>query len=160
MKEKIKDLPDQDHVMRYVPWTKLRRDEDENVVGFLPEAFQLRLDAETCSIEEYLSVNWIEYQNGAWVNRIRASVRAIRGARRSVGGKSAYAIGNVGKIKEVCVSNGIKVRVVHEPENNNPAHSAIRRLPRDDLSLLAALADDVFTDIVRNADVPPEEPNN
>jgi hypothetical protein len=35
MQAKITNLPDEDHVMRYVPWKKLRRDEDDNVLGFL-----------------------------------------------------------------------------------------------------------------------------
>jgi hypothetical protein len=48
------------------------------------------------------------------------------------------------------------VRVVHEPDlPKNPGHSAIRRLPRDDLNLLDALAADAFTDRVKNIDIPP-----
>jgi hypothetical protein len=55
---KGKNLPDEDHVVRYVPWGRLRRDEDENVLGFLPQAFQLRQE------EDYLSVNWLQYYDG------------------------------------------------------------------------------------------------
>jgi hypothetical protein len=58
MKAKVTNLPDEDHVMRYVSWARLRRDEDDNILGFLGAAFQLRPD------EESLSVNWLEYFDG------------------------------------------------------------------------------------------------
>jgi len=133
--------------MRYVPWTKLRRDEDDNVLGALPQAFQLRPE------EEALSVNWIEYFSDP-ATRIRDSVWAMRKAM-GVGKKSNFAIGNVGKIKATCLaSGGIRVRIVYEPKDNEPAHSAIRRVPRDDLSILAALADEAFAEMVRKVDVP------
>lgn len=146
MKAKGMNLPDEDHVMRYVPWARLRKDEDENVIGFLPHAFELRPE------EESLSVNWLEYFNGDREDRIRDSVKMFRNTRK-VGKKSAFGIGNVGQIKETCGANGALVRIVYEPEANNQAHSAIRRLPRDDLSLLEALAADAFGELVRNVDV-------
>jgi hypothetical protein len=146
MSARITNLPDEDHVMRYVPWGKLRRDEDDNVLGFLPQAFQLRPD------EEALSVNWIEYFSDPATRR-RDSVWAMRRAM-GVGAKSAFAIGNVGRIKTTCLASGVKVRIVHEPKDNEPAHSAIRRVPRDDLNLLAALADEAFAEMMRNTDIP------
>lgn len=146
MPKKITNLPDEDHVMRHVPWKKLRRDEDDNVLGFLPQAFELRPD------EEALSVNWVEFFSDP-ATRVRDSVWAMRKAR-DAGGKSAFGIGNVGKIKETCLARGIRVRILHEPRGNEPAHAGIRRLPPDDLTLLAALAEDAFTEMVRNADIP------
>ena len=146
MKANGSNLPDTDHVMRYVPWARLRKDENENVIGILPQAFELRPE------EESLSVNWLEYFDGDRGRRIRDSVEMFR-STRNVGKKSAFGIGNVGKIKETCGANGASVRVVYEPETNNPAHSAIRRLPRDDLVLLEVLAADTFVELVRNADV-------
>lgn len=75
---------------------------------------------------------------------------------RDLGAKSLFAIGNVGKIKSTCLAAGSRVRITHEPREGNPAHSGIRRLPRGDLTLLAALADDAFTGMVRNADIEAE----
>jgi hypothetical protein len=135
--------------MRSVSWGRLRRDEDDNVLGFLPQAFQLRSD------DEYLSVNWIEYHDGDRTAQTQASVWAMR-RERDVGAKSAFAVGNVGKLKSIALVNDSRVRITHEPRKGNPAHSGIRRLPRDDLTLLAALADDAFTEMVENADVPAE----
>lgn len=144
------NLPDEDHVIRYVPWGRLRRDDDDNVLGFLPQAFQRREG------EEYLSVNWVEFYEGIRAARVCLSVWALRDCRK-VGAKSAFAIGNVRQVKEVCQEAGAGVRIVHEPdEPTNPAHSAIRRLPREDLILLAALAEDAFTERVNNADIPPK----
>ena len=146
MSRKITNLPDEDHVMRHVPWGKLRKDEDDNVLGFLPQAFQLRPD------EESLSVNWMEFFTDP-ATRARDLVWAMRKAR-DIGGKSAFGIANVGKIKETCLACGVKVRIVHEPKDNEPAHAGCRRLPKDDLILLEALAQDAFTQMVQNADIP------
>lgn len=146
MKKRGMHLPDEDHVMRYVPWARLRKDENENVLGFLWQAFELRPD------EEELSVNWLEYFDGDRDHRIRESVKLLR-ATRNVGAKSAYGIGNVEKIKLTCSESGAQVRIVYAPENGNPAHSVIRRLPRDDSGLLEALATDVFVDLVCNASI-------
>jgi hypothetical protein len=148
---KGKNLPDKDHVIRYVPWGRLRKDEDENVLGFLPQAFQLRPE------EQYLSINWLQYYDGDRETQIRLSVWAMRGSfAKPLGAKSAFAIGNVAEVKETCHAFGNRVRVVHEPEPNNPGHSAIRQLLRDDLSLLEALAADAFTERVSNSDIPPK----
>jgi len=148
---KGKNLPDKDHVIRYVPWGRLLKDEDENVLGFLWHAFQLRPE------EDYLSVNWLEFYDGDRETQIRLSVWEIRVSfKKPLGVKSAFAIGNVAQVKETCQAAGSRVRVVHEPEPNNPGHSGIRQLLRDDLSLLEALAADAFTERVNNADIPPK----
>ena len=86
MQAKITNLPDDDHVMRYVPWGKLRRDGDDNVLGFLGEAFKLKPD------EDSLSVNWLEYFEGDRDAKIQASVRTFR-STLTVGTKSAFGIG-------------------------------------------------------------------
>jgi hypothetical protein len=144
---KITNLPNEDHVMRYVPWTKLRKDEDDKVLGFLGEAFKLKPD------EEYLSVNWLEYFEGDREKKIRASVRTFR-STLTVGTKSAFGIGNVDKIKATCRARGATVRIVYEPTDDNKSHSAIRRIPRDDAILLDALAADAFAELVHNAAIP------
>jgi hypothetical protein len=141
------NLPNDDHVMRYVPWGRLRRDGDDNVLGFLPEAFQRREN------EDSLSVNWLEHFAGDRDSQITASVRMFRNSI-TVGTKSAFGIANVGKIKDVCRDNGATVRIIYEPTDSNPGHAGIRRLPRDDLSLLEALAADAFVELVHNAAIP------
>jgi hypothetical protein len=141
------NLPDEDHVMRYVPWGKLRKDEDDNVLGFLGEAFRRRPD------EEALSVNWLEYFEGEREAKIEASAKTFRTTLK-VGPKSAFGIGNVARIKEVCRARGASVRIVYEPQDKNKSHSGIRRLPRDDDILLDTLAADAFLELKHNADIP------
>ena len=139
-------LPDQDHVIRHVPWARLRKDEDDNILGFLPQAFALR------PIEDSISVNWLEYFDGDHATRTKKAIQGLR-ITKPIGGKSAFGIGNVGNIKEICKKNGALVRIVYAPTNGNPPHSAIRHLPRDDLSLLKALVTDAFCEFVLNADI-------
>jgi hypothetical protein len=147
MQAKVANLPNEDHVMRYVSWTKLRRDERDNVLGFLGEAFKRKPD------EDSLSVNWLEHFDGDREAQIQASVRTFR-RTITVGTKSAFGIGNVGKIKEVCRDRGASVRIVYEPTDDNKSHSGIRRLPRDDSILLDALAADAFAELIHNTAIP------
>lgn len=147
MLKKGKDLPDEHHVIRHVPWTKLRKDEDENVIGFLPQAFELRPD------ETYLSVNWLEYFDGDQQQRIQEAVRAYR-KNAHVRKKAVFGVANVGKVKEICHSTGATaVRIVYAPTIDHPSHAAITNTPRDDLALLDAMALDAFVEAVRNANV-------
>lgn len=155
MIKKFDNLPDEDKVIRNVPWKKLRRDEDENVIGLLPIAFELRPDKESSTgWEESLSVNWAGYFVDPETS-VRDCIWAMRRARPP-GGKSAFAIGKVGVIKQVCSARGSRVRVIYEPEQGNPSHAGIRRLPPNDLSLMDALAAEAFAEMVMNGDIPQE----
>ncbi|MBI3186345.1 MAG: hypothetical protein HYZ31_00585 [Gammaproteobacteria bacterium] len=142
-------LPDDNHVMRFVPYKKLMLDEHENIIGFLPQAFELRPE------ERGLSVNWLEYFKGSDQFNVQSSISVFRKTRK-VGAKSAFGIGNVKNIQDTCASCGArKVRIVHEPViPDNESHSIIIRLPQDDLLLLAALAEDAFTRIELSAEAP------
>ncbi len=71
----------------------------------------------------------------------------------SVGGKSAFGIANISKLKEVCHEFDVRVRIVSEPTDDNPSHALIRRLPADDLDLFDAIAADAFVEVVHNASV-------
>ena len=88
MKAKVTNLPDEDHVMRYVSWARLRRDEVTTRSVFAEQAFQLKPD------EELLSVNWLEYFGGDRDTKIRMSVKIFR-ETITVGTKSAFGIGHV-----------------------------------------------------------------
>lgn len=147
MLKKGKDLPDEHHVIRHVPWSKLRKDEDENVIGFLPQAFELRPD------EGYLSVNWLEYFDGDHQQRIQAAVKAYR-ENAHVRRRAVFGVARVAKVKEICHSSGAAtVRIVYAPTVDHPSHAAITNTPRDDLALLDAMARDAFVEAVRNIDV-------
>ncbi len=157
MLKKNDPLPDKDRIVRNVPWKRLLRDDEENVLGFLGIAFELRRNETTSTgFEQSLSVNWLEYFTDP-ETRIRDCVWAMRKARK-LGSKSAFAVGQVGKVKQVCLERGLKVRVIYEPEDGNLSHAGIRRLPPNDLSLMDALATEAFAsaEMVLNSDIPKE----
>jgi len=141
-------IPDEDHVMRYVSYNRLEKDEDGNPTGdFLPQAFELRKG------EKGLSVNWLEYFKGPRNKKIESSVRKFR-ETISVGKTSAFGISNVKKILDICVEYGAnKVRVLLEEEDDNKSHSVIVRLPQDDEDLCESLAVHAFVECVFNLDI-------
>ena len=132
----ISNLPDDDHILRLVPWARVRKDEDDNVTGILGEAFRLK------DGEQALSVNWLERLPGELDERLRATARLIRDTQESkkIGAKSRLAQLQVGMTKQLAATKGAKIRIVHEPIDGNEPHSGIRQLPRDDLELLEVLA--------------------
>lgn len=136
------------HVIRYVPWARLRKDEDDNVLGVLSAAFRLR-DEET-----FLSATWAEHFDGAHDEQVEAGIRAIRGSKLKVKPKSGFAVGRVAEIDGACRGYGHKVRFLHEREDDNEAHAALRRWPREAEELFELLAEEAWCRTIRNADVP------
>ena len=136
------------HVVRYVSWTRLRKDEDDNVLGVLAAAFTLRRG------EKYLSATWAEFFQGPRRVQIEGAVRAIRASSIQVSPRSGFAVGNIGRVGEACQSCGHRIRFLHEPEADNAAHSALRRWPRDADDLFELLAEDAWSETVLNKDVP------
>jgi hypothetical protein len=148
LKMKVKKLPFDHHIVRYVPWGKLRKDENDQVLGVLGEAFQLR------PTEKALSTTWLEYFAGDRPAQITAAVQAIRASKLSPGGKSGFAITKVAALSKACeVRTNRKIRVVHEPEDDNKAHVSVRQFPRDDMELLELLAADVWSELVMNSEI-------
>jgi len=141
-------LPPEDHVLRHVGYQRLRRDEDDNVVGCLPDAFQRR------ETEDALSVTWVEHFDGDRSEKLSLAIAATR-KELDVRPKSGFALANVGRIQEICEFSGHKVRIIHEPTELNTAHSEIRRLPRDEIDLLELLASDAVIEVLLAAQFPP-----
>jgi hypothetical protein len=133
------NLPDEDHVVRFVPWTRVRKDADDNVQGILGAAFQRRED------EDGLSVNWLERAHSDPEARLRTTI-GLLAANRTIGKKARIAVLNVGRFKAVCFDHKAKIRIVHSPEPGNEPHSEVRQLPREDLELLEALANDAVSE--------------
>ena len=113
----------------------------------LGEAFKLREN------EKGLSVTWLEYFEGDRTDQVIKSVKAIRASNLKPGGRSGFAIGKISAVMTACSERKHKIRVIHEPENDNKAHASVRRLPRDDLELLELLAATAWSELVLNADV-------
>jgi hypothetical protein len=139
-------LKPEHRVLRYVPWAKLRKDEDDNVVGVLGIAFKLRPG------ETYLSTTWVEYfQSG---DPIRDAILAIRSSKIDVRTKSGFALGVVERIDGECKNRKRKIRFVHEVCDDNAAHAALRGWPEDDDELLERLTDDAWSKTILNSSVP------
>jgi len=142
-------------LLRYVAPARLRRDEDNNVVGVLPEAFALRPAKGNQPAEKYLSATWVGYFAGIRNDQIAQAVRAVRASNLKVKTTSGFAAGTVKDITGGCESMNIKIRVLHEPEDDNKAHSAVRGWPMENEELLALMANELWSEVVLNADVPP-----
>ena len=126
-------LPPDHHVVRYVPWARLRKDEEDNVIGVLGAAFRLRDD------DEYLLATWAEFFKKATLDEaVVATVKAIRASRIAVKPRSGFAVGNVQRIKDACLADSRKhrIRIIHEREDDNEAHTALRGWPRDNEPLM------------------------
>jgi hypothetical protein len=133
-------LPTEDHVVRYVRKRLLRTDGEGNLVGVLPQAFELRPN------ENYLSVTWLQHFSSIYETGLKHSATAIR-RQLTVKEADGFTVGQVGEIGSTCLSRGCRVRILHEPiPVMNTGHSAWRGLAADNAELLDLLAADVFTD--------------
>jgi hypothetical protein len=146
-------LPPEHHIVRNASWTKLRKDENDNVIGVLGEAFKMR------KADTYLSTTWLEYFSGARADQITAAVRAMRASNLTIPTKSGFAIGNVGKISAAASASdkAYRLRILHEPADDNKAHAAVRRFPPDDIELFELLAIEAWSEVVLNSSVPEGE---
>lgn len=148
-------LPPEHHIVRYVPWAKLRKDEmnPDRVVGVLGEAFRMR------PAEDTLSTTWLQYFAGTRQQQIHAAIRAMRASRLAVKPRSGFVIGKVGSIADAAAAHSHSIRVLHEPEEDNRAHAAVRRWPREALELFELLAAEAWSELVLNgnSDIPPGE---
>jgi hypothetical protein len=141
-------IPDLNHVMRHIHWNKLQKDENNNVLGILPQALALR----ACD-EGALSVNWVEYYDGTYDEKINKTVQDIRKAVK-VGPKSAFGVSTVHAIKEACKNTSRLIKIVYWPNLNNHSHGLIQHLPNDDMALLDALSKEAFSVLIHNSAIP------
>lgn len=139
-------LPEDHHVMRHVPWSRLRRDADENVIGILPHAFELREG------ESALSVNWVEFHAEEGVDPEVASIQAFR-RTLDIRNRSAFGIGNVKEIADVTDERGRSLRTTYSPNSSNQSHSSIKGRPLEDEIAREKLAVRVFERFIKNSDV-------
>jgi hypothetical protein len=140
-----------DDLMRCVPWGRLRKDENDDVVGIEASAFRLRTHGP--AIEEYLSAGWVQFFDGSLDDQIVHCVKAFRKSRSPTSPKSGFAVGNVAAISAACETRGKKIRVIHEPTSDNAAHVAVRQWPLDDDLLFEELARSIWARLVLNKDI-------
>ncbi|WP_020161290.1 hypothetical protein [Methylobacter marinus] len=143
-------IPADNHIIRYIPWTKLRKNENGEVIGIISEAFKIR------DTEKYLSATWLEYfQRPLRKDQIIAAVEEMRASNLAVKPKSGFSLGKVSDIESVCTKRNIKnIRIVYSPSDNNAAHVAVKSLPGDDLELLELLATEAWAELILNSSIP------
>lgn len=144
-----KYLRDDDRLIRYVPWGKLRKDPDdeEKVVGVLYSAFTLRDD------EPFLSATWCEYFDGPAGDALACAVQAVRNSTLKVSPKGHFAVATTKAVADHMASGNCKLRIVHEAEEDNPAHVAVRKWQDDNTDLLSRLADDIWCELYSNKEL-------
>jgi len=62
--------------------------------------------------------------------------------------------GMMREITATCAERGHSIRIIHEPEDDNKAHAAVRRMPRDDEELVELLAAESWCELILNAKIP------
>lgn len=147
---RITSLSDDQHVVRHVVYGLIDWEDEATgrIRGVFPQAFELKEKD-----EGYLSVCWREFFGGPKLDQI-SGIAAFLGKTRKVTAKQAFALGQVGSIKDACTDHGQKIRVTYEPNaEENLAYAAIRRYQSDNLELLELLAGEVWSDIVPSKEV-------
>ena len=132
-------IPDADRVLRYAKWKDLRKDENDQILGFNPQTFQLR------DQEDYLSASWVDYFKPAAGSLSQALESFSR--RRTVKAKDRFALGIVSRIKDACGQHGLRIRVTREVEPGFDEHCGLRQY-RNVAELLDLLAAEAWAQIV------------
>jgi hypothetical protein len=147
-----KKIPDDNHVLRFAASNRLQRDEFDNVIALAPHAFSLR------EVDDgVLSVTWIEHFGRDNVNPVHEAVRTYRlSMDNPLGRNSAFGKARVDAIIKSGFSHSKprRLRVLHEPEDRNQGHAAVRRYTMDDHELMELLSSSAFTEIILNRDIP------
>jgi len=116
-------IPDSDHVARYCNPATVENGE------ILATAFMVR------SSDEHLSVNWLEELNRPdRASQIR-DLQELYARKLRVRAAARIAILNVGPVRakvEQETPNRRLLRVLHDPEADDPSHSGIYDIPYDD----------------------------
>lgn len=136
--KKGQDLPETNHVIRHVTSGKLRRDDARNILG-------VRWDGLQPKAHEGLSVNWLEFHDGAMVDKVKAAFDLMSSKRNFKRG-DVLAKMNVGTTRHAAESSGKKIRVVYAPIDGNHGHAEIRNMPSEDEGFLDIIASTIQVD--------------
>lgn len=122
-------IPDQHHIGRYCRSTHTSDGQIQAT------AFMLR------SGEEILSVNCLELLNCSGRESEVAQLRTIYATKLNVGARAKIAILNVGEVRNHVLDESPdrrNLKVLHDPQSEDPSHSGIYNLREDD-ELIAEL---------------------
>lgn len=111
---KGEELSPEDHIVRYVKPSSMN---EERVDG---SEFQRNDKRE-------VSVNWLEYYVDYTKEEQLAKIRRVIPVTLRRNGRFAEL--NVGKVRQDLAEKLPTLRIIHDPEDENPSHSEIRGLP-------------------------------
>src|SRR5258708_5450168 len=117
------------HVARHCRNRHIIKDSEGRPISVFGDAFALREN------ETYLSTGWVEFFAGVWRTQL-SEVRNAMAAGRETKPKDGLAVMNVGKLQDAAGARSVRVRVLHEPNETNPAYTAVRGIPRQHHHLL------------------------
>ena len=116
-------IPDSDHVGRYCKASTVENGE------ISAAAFMVR------KTEDYLSVNWLEEINRSDRTTQMSELQSLYATKLRVGAAARIAVLNVGglraKVQRESPDNRL-LRVLHEPESDDPSHAGIYEISYDD----------------------------
>jgi hypothetical protein len=148
MKAKISNIPDSDDVLRWIKKRLILRGHNEEFLGIDHEVFKLRsdpvfLEKHKGVPEKSLSINWINYFQGAEIQRIKSVIEDYTGGLESkkISNNAYFSKINVGKLKSICLKHNAKVRVIHHQTKNIKSHGEITQLPQDNSLLFDDLCE-------------------
>lgn len=141
-------VPTEDDITRWIKpsWVK-RTDDGEaertptgEIAQIAPQAFELKEG------EEYLSVTWLQIFGAERAEHMPLAAEAFRQSQKSkkLGLNGVFAIAGVQALTDACKAHGAKIRVLQEPEDENPGHVAVRRFPAEAGDLHVHLATEIF----------------
>ncbi|MBU1206812.1 MAG: hypothetical protein KKH04_07795 [Proteobacteria bacterium] len=122
-------IPDQHHIARYCKPTHAPDGQIQAT------AFMLRLG------EENLSINCLELLNCSGRENEVAQLQTIYATKLSVGARAKIAVLNVGEVRNHVLDESPdrrNLKVLHDPQSEDPSHSGIYNLREDD-ELIAEL---------------------
>jgi len=126
-------LPLSHHIARYCPGSRLTQDGE--VSG---AAFYLRPG------ERFVSVEWLEYLQQPDRNSEIQKVLEIFSSKLKLGSSAKIVILNVGNLcRHVRTYSMYSIRVLHEPEDDDPAHSGIHDTVQDEMLISELIAEKV-----------------
>ena len=127
-------VPDSDHISRYCGGAQI---DNGKITG---KAFRLR--KRTGSEEKYLSVNWLEFLKKADRDAEIEEIRKVFSRKDfQLGTQAKFAVLNVGSTRthvRTRSPDSRDLRILHEPEVDDPSHSGIHNLRLED-ELIAEL---------------------
>jgi hypothetical protein len=124
-------IPDQHHVARYCGPTQAPEGQIQAT------AFMLRKN------DDSLSVNWMEFLNCSGRENEITELRTIYSTKlKRVAAGAIIAVLSVGEVREKVLRESTdrrNLKVLHDPETNDPSHSGIFNLRHDDEIIIAEL---------------------